>query len=618
MEKREMKKSVDDIKALLKNNKHFTVTSLKIIKNLHQLNNNQTRLENEMSPIYRLYSKTLTEKDLKLNKLVKNPNRNLKNINSSNKIEETIPKIIEKKEDESAYIAFEKEFQDEDTEIKINPMKFLNLNQWEQENLSLNIPQSENLYTLTNHKKMRQSIINLNFSKTTSKLFDFLNHSEKEEEFIIMQSINPVKNFDFGSIHRKSLGNSIKISNNISEVHETPFRRKTKSSYDAILNKYHEMKSQIHLENSHKVEEYKKILKDRIQKEQELNKEAIYVIKQINFKKNQKIEIENDCREIFSQIIKTKQDYEKEYENLNNLIEKLASEKDKVDLSINNNDGTLLGLLVGEKEIGNKNDRKFLNELEKSKKIQKKQSKLRNLKSMADSNLNRLNFHYQTNLEQIERIDREIKTLKFSLHKLLNYQKKYYLETLQRGIDVRSEGLSWIVKKLLDLDCEVESSKFPLFLEKSHIDYIIKTAQKSLECNYYKIILKFLKNKLKTLREKNEDPSSIDTLRRNSEFILELPNDSSFPINKTQQAFFTFNKNIKHGASHVFKFQEELKKLTYNQKLEEATIELIADNLKKKMKKVHYDEQLVEVKFYLSRKLLALLFLSTKSILRKF
>ena len=68
----------------------------------------------------------------------------------------------------------------------------------------------------------------------------------------------------------------------------------------------------------------------------------------------------------------------------------------------------------------------------------------------------------------------------------MNEHRKYYFEILKKGIDVRQEGLSWVLQKLIELKAFIENSKFPKFLNSQQIDYLLTIAYKKHELSKLK------------------------------------------------------------------------------------------------------------------------------------
>jgi hypothetical protein len=78
-------------------------------------------------------------------------------------------------------------------------------------------------------------------------------------------------------------------------------------------------------------------------------------------------------------------------------------------------------------------------------------------------------------------LEGEIKNLKNLYNTLAQEQIIYYNDILKRGIDVRYkafnkryEGLSWAVKRLIELNAHLDYSVFPRYLDHSQIDYLMK------------------------------------------------------------------------------------------------------------------------------------------------
>ena len=96
---------------------------------------------------------------------------------------------------------------------------------------------------------------------------------------------------------------------------------------------------------------------------------------------------------------------------------------------------------------------------------------------------------------RIEIINEDSNKLKMIQRKISQNQGNYYLEKLKKGLDIRSEGLSWIVIRLIELNIPLDSSLFPDFLDHDQIQYIIQISKYGYEINQLKIILDTLREK---------------------------------------------------------------------------------------------------------------------------
>ena len=105
---------------------------------------------------------------------------------------------------------------------------------------------------------------------------------------------------------------------------------------------------------------------------------------------------------------------------------------------------------------------------------------------------------------KIEVLNDEINKFKYLFNELKEAQIEYYLEKLKKGVDTRNEGLSWIVKKLMELKYKIEPILFPGFLDQEQIKYIIQISKLGFECNQIKHILKSLRDKNSEVKKNSE------------------------------------------------------------------------------------------------------------------
>jgi hypothetical protein len=192
--------------------------------------------------------------------------------------------------------------------------------------------------------------------------------------------------------------------------------------------------------------------------------------------------------------------------------------------------------------------------------------------------------------KEIHDSQQQIQTLKLTLNFLLTDQQNYYLDILRKGIDVRSEGLCWTVKKLIELNCHLDPSMFPKNLDHEQIDYILSLSYKHIEIQQLKGILRVLKQKQQDIRinQNNElfgvRPKSKQTMSNFFQSFTSTTPKTHMSMTKTNLSkqmltmFDTLNKN-------------EATKENYEQRMEDAQvknfltkIDGIVENLKKKIK----------------------------------
>ena len=116
---------------------------------------------------------------------------------------------------------------------------------------------------------------------------------------------------------------------------------------------------------------------------------------------------------------------------------------------------------------------------------------------------------------------------------------------------LRGDGLVWAIKRLIELNSNIEYSHFPRFLDNSHIDYlllvfyfIIKLGEKQAKCNQLKIGLRTYKERQKKQRE-TENTKEITTggFTKNS-FNLKTKNSSFVFSNDSEVTSQMFNSTV--------------------------------------------------------------------------
>ena len=99
--------------------------------------------------------------------------------------------------------------------------------------------------------------------------------------------------------------------------------------------------------------------------------------------------------------------------------------------------------------------------------------------------------------KKLEEINKDTNKYKYLFNELKEQQVEYYLDKLKKGEDTRKEGLTWIIKKLIELNANIDSNSFPGYLDREQIEYLIKISQLDFELHQLRIILKTFKDKKK-------------------------------------------------------------------------------------------------------------------------
>ena len=98
-------------------------------------------------------------------------------------------------------------------------------------------------------------------------------------------------------------------------------------------------------------------------------------------------------------------------------------------------------------------------------------------------------------IEKLEILKNELLFMKIAHIYLTKEQRNYYLDLLNKGYDIRKDGLVWIVKRLLEIQTKLEYHHFPKYLDKDQADYIIELANINLEEAQLKIVIDVLQKK---------------------------------------------------------------------------------------------------------------------------
>ena len=164
---------------------------------------------------------------------------------------------------------------------------------------------------------------------------------------------------------------------------------------------------------------------------------------------------------------------------------------------------------------------------------------------------------------------------KYLFVELRNEQKKYYLDILKKGSDTRNEGLSWVIKRLLELKVNLDKSMFPYFLDNEQIDYLINISKLSFERSQLKLML----NTLKHRHKKNRSDSNINITNFNEK--RHEDNVINYIKGNLNPNIFS-NKRIEQMQKLYVKYEESSRNII-TKKLEENEIKRIVLKHKKQI-----------------------------------
>ena len=192
---------------------------------------------------------------------------------------------------------------------------------------------------------------------------------------------------------------------------------------------------------------------------------------------------------------------------------------------------------------------------------------------------------------KIEEINDDSKNLKLIQKKLSQKQIKYYLKKLKKGTDIRYEGLSWIVTRLIELNAPIDHTIFPDFLDLDQINYIIQISKYSYEVNQLKILLDCLREK--ETGKANSNLKIFSNLTEESLLSKFLFNNVNMTEdNKSDNIHFNKNKNIDKILLKLMQSNPLLSKKNY-------------ETMRNEHKKIQIENKFIDLKFQESKRRLS-------------
>ena len=307
---------------------------------------------------------------------------------------------------------------------------------------------------------------NDNFKKINHRIFERLPMINTEIEFINNLSFdeNTEKNIFDSSI--KLTKEKEIIDNNI-EVINKRIGKKVETEITNIEHSQDEIKSNQSREFFIKYE----MMKNEKAMEEEI----------LNLKKNLEEckEKKNNIMTNISNLLKIINDYEFDIQFLNSddYFLRLAQNRMK-DIQINDSKSVVSKSPKKHKKqkSNEKIDSFFLKTLEL-----KEQTIRKEKKNEVEDLLNKTINQYNNYKEEYRNIQKEYKEKKLYLENKVNFLSDYYHKKLYEGLDIRSEGLIWIMKAIWNLGKNIQISFFPTFLDKHSINYLFKVAHKNVK-----------------------------------------------------------------------------------------------------------------------------------------
>ena len=177
--------------------------------------------------------------------------------------------------------------------------------------------------------------------------------------------------------------------------------------------------------------------------------------------------------------------------------------------------------------------------------------------------------------KKILNIENELRKLKLKVNSRVAEHKRYYFDILKKGIDVRREGLSWILVKLIELKAFIEHSKFPKFLNTKQIEYLLKIAYKQYELSELVKLFTILTNRQKNLKENLNEKKKLENILTKTT----LESEKSINENIKNENENIIPHKFMSGFDTIALKYEKVINIALNTKKEERVIKGIVNNL---------------------------------------
>ena len=420
-----------------------------------------------------------------------------------------------------------------------------NLTLWDKENLS---------YKTDNYELLMKSLKNLyKKEKNQEKIKDLENISK-----ILLSSKDINKSFINKNFIHDSALNRVYIENKRKEnslILNSISKTRTRFNYELFGEKvqqqakndfnidFSSLKSVKEFDDEQKKEDpkwteaekqnkiYRKVVNDKAREESMMRDELFFIASKINEKKEEKKQIENIINNLYAEKMKDKDEF---YDFKNKIKKEILNLEQKFAFS----NKVLKSISKNKEEI-------FLNTTKKASLWMKLEGDIKKKQNELEEKLKIFEEKKNFYLNSLKINSNEQNYLKHVYFKILSEQKKYYLEILKNGYDVRYEGLTWVVKHLLEMDTNLEYHHFPKFLDHEQIDYLLNQSKLFLYENLLTITLKALKEK----RQRKYEDENREKFKKIKEFLHNEEKNK----NNSNKNINSYNKKIDFNKFYITK-----------------------------------------------------------------
>ena len=282
-------------------------------------------------------------------------------------------------------------------------------------------------------------------------------------------------------------------------------------------------------------------------------------------------------------------------QKLNDIVNKIASLK--VDYQQKKMDRNRIEIALSINENSNSKDPNKMRRLEfKSKKTSELRQSPRdhqkflfqreeNLKS-----LNELKISMPSLLELINCLEKKratiqskITNLKYEIDRLRSDLSSYFHKILIEAKDTREDGISWIIRSIWEIGCNINLSKMPKFLDEETMKFLLIYTKKEMNLN--ELLQKY--QQLKALQ--NCKPITIgNNIKENSDFFLKSVN-LNFKKSEDEKSNFLVDKKSDENNNEKFSQSYSLSSLKVFRS-EIIELEKQIDKLRKELRIIKMEE----------------------------
>ncbi len=196
-----------------------------------------------------------------------------------------------------------------------------------------------------------------------------------------------------------------------------------------------------------------------------------------------------------------------------------------------------------------------------------------------DNERDEVEFNIEEINKDINQMKEEIKRGKMRLNQRIQAMRQYYFDILKHGIDVRRNGLVWVIVQLITLKSFIEKSHFPIFLNDLQIDYLLTISYKQYDINELIKLFQILKEKQKSFREDFVKQEKINKEKEKKKLI-----EKRQSIRKSGGDFTEFIEDIAKQYENVIN-------ICLNETKEEKYINEISEKLKKDILNIYKEDE---------------------------